>query len=391
MIIKFKEMKKFIKLIVIKLISGIEKFFLCIPSWQQSDGIALIRLDAIGDFIIWLDTAKEYRKLFPNQKITLIANPAWADLARQLPYWDDVFPVDIRYLASKQLVKRWRLMISIRRRGFHTAIQPTLSRTISGDTVIRSTGAIHRIGSVGDLVNSTPEERLISNRWYTKLLAVSPSPIMELLRNAEFFSSLAGTAYQPAIPSLPQFCVLPANLQLEGPYFIVFPGASWAGRQWPVEQFAEVLVALQRRHGWKPVLCGAPNEATLCQAIVRAAGVNCINLAGNTDLVELAEVVRGSRLLISNETSAVHIAAAVGTPAVCVLGGGHYGRFMPYPEAVSGWKPLVAVHPMPCFNCNWRCSMPHTSGEAVPCVSAVSVAQVLLLAQQAVAQTVVVQ
>jgi ADP-heptose:LPS heptosyltransferase len=211
--------------------------------------------------------------------------------------------------------------------------------------------------------------------------------MMELLRNAEFLSSLAGTAYQSAIPRLPRLCVLPANLQIEGSYFIVFPGASWAGRQWPVEQFVEVLVALQRHHGWTPVLCGASNEAALCQAIVRAATVNCIILAGKTDLGELVEVIRGARLLISNETSAVHVAAAVGTPAVCVLGGGHYGRFMPYPEVVFGRKPLVAYHPMPCFNCNWRCSIPHRAGEAAPCLVRVSVAQVLHLAHQAVEQT----
>ncbi len=380
-------MNRFFKKIISKLIFGIENIFLSIPIWYKNGGVALIRLDAIGDFIIWLDTAKEYRSFYPNQKITLIANPAWADLARQLPYWDEVFPLDIRHLALKQLVKRWRLVLYIRQRCFHTAIQPTVSRTISGDTVIRSTGASHRIGSVGDLVNSTPEERRTTDRWYTKLVPVSPSPMMELLRNAEFFSSFAATAYQPAIPRLPHLCVLPANLQIEGAYFIVFPGASWSGRQWPVEQFAEVLVSLQRRYGWKPVLCGAPNEVALCKDIVRAAEVNCINLAGKTDLGELAEVIRGARLLIGNETSAVHIATAVGTPAVCVLGGGHYGRFIPYPESVLGRKPLVADHPMPCFNCNWRCSMPHTAGKAVPCVAGVSVAQVLHLAHQAVAET----
>lgn len=379
-------MKKFINIFLSRIIFGIENIFIYIPYWKKNSGIALIRLDAIGDFIIWLDTAKEYRSLYPNQKITLIANPVWAGLARQLPYWDEVYAVDIRQLALKNLIKRWRLLLSIRRRCFHTAIHPTFSRTIAGDTIVRATGAIHRIGSVGDLINSTAQERRASNHWYTKLIPAKTSRVMELLRNAEFFSSLATTSYQPALPRLPRLCVLPENLQLEEAYFIIFPGASWVGRHWPVGHFVEVLVTLRLHYGWTPVLCGAANEAALCQSIARAAAVNCINLAGETDLVELIELLRGARLLISNETSAVHIAAAVGTPAVCVLGGGHYGRFMPYPESVFGRKPLVADHPMPCFGCNWRCSMPHTAGEAVPCVAQVSVAQVLHQAYQAVAQ-----
>ena len=379
-------MNKILGIVLRKSVITIENILLYILCWKKSSDIALIRLDAIGDFIIWLDTAKQYRALYPNQKITLIANPAWAGLARQLPYWDDVIAVDIGHLALRSFIKRWRLLLSIRRRGFHVAVHPTFSRTIAVDTIVLATGASHRIGSVGDLVNSTIQERRISNRWYTTLLPARTSQMMELLRNAEYFSNLAGTSYQPAMPRLPRFRVLPETIQFEGAYFIIFPGASWAGRQWPVEHFVEVLVALQLRYGWRPVLCGAANESALCQAIAHAAAVDCINLAGNTDIVELVEVIRGGQLLISNETSAVHIAAAVGTPAICILGGGHYGRFMPYPEAVSGLKPLVAYHPMPCFNCNWRCSMPHVAGEAVPCVAQVSVAQVLNQAYQAIAQ-----
>lgn len=374
--------KFFLKILILSFECIIFSFF----RNKERGGIALIRVDAIGDFIIWLDAAKEYRRLYPNQKITLIANPAWSDLARGLPYWDEVVLVDVRHLALSNLIRRWRLLLSIRRGDFHTAIHPTFSRTFASDTIVRATGASRRIGSVGDLVNSTLKERKISNRWYTNLLPASACQMMELLRNAEFLSGLSSASYQPAIPQLPRLCVLPESLKFEGAYFIIFPGASWAGRQWPVDHFAELLIAVQLKYGWKPVLCGAENESTLCEAIASAAKVNCINLAGKTDLDELAEVLRGAQLLVSNETSAIHIAAAVGTPAVCILGGGHYGRFMPYPEEVTGLTPLVAYHPMPCFNCNWRCSMPHVAGEAVPCVAQVSVAQVLNQAYRAIAQ-----
>jgi len=371
--------KSFIKLILI-LFEGL--FFSLLK--RGTNGVALIRLDAIGDFIIWLDTAKEYRSLYPKQKITLIANATWADLASQLSYWDDVFPVDIRHLNLKQPLKRWRLLRRFRQRGFHTAIQPTLSRVLMhGDSVVRATGAKHRIGSEGDLANSSASEQRIGNRWYTQLLSVGHNPMMELLRNAEFFSSLAAAPHQAALPHLPRLAKLPTNLQPNAPYFIVFPGASWSGRQWPVAQFAAALVELQRRHGWHPVLCGAPNEAALCQAIADAAAVNCSNLAGQTNLGELVEVVRGARLLIGNETSAVHIAAAVGTPAVCILGGGHFGRFMPYPETVPGIKPVVAAKAMPCYHCNWRCNQPHNPSGPVPCVSQITVETVLQAAQQA--------
>ena len=64
--------------------------------------ILLIRLDAIGDFVMWLDTAKEYQKLYPSDKykILLAGNKIWCDLADELPYWDKVIPVDLKQFKS---------------------------------------------------------------------------------------------------------------------------------------------------------------------------------------------------------------------------------------------------------------------------------------------------
>jgi ADP-heptose:LPS heptosyltransferase len=373
-----------IKNLAKSILLSIERIFLTAVSQSQDGGVAVIRLDAIGDFILWLDSAKEYRRLYSNQKITLIADSSWADLAKQLTYWDEVWPINRRDLNLRQPLKRWRLLLRIRKGAFHTAIQPTFSRvSMYGDSVVRATGAKHCIGSVGDLTNASVAEQVWGNRWYTQLLPADPQPLMELLRNAEFFSHLASVKHSAALAQLPLLTSFRGRLNPKAPYFIVFPGASWVGRQWPVAQFSIVLSELQRCHGWQPVLCGSPSEFTFCHAIANTTSADCINLAGQTDLCELTEVIRGARLLIGNETSAVHIAAAVGTPAVCILGGGHYGRFMPYPDTVLGVKPVVAAEAMPCYHCNWQCNQPHTPNGPVPCISNISVATVLAAAQQA--------
>ena len=53
------------------------------PQQNQLELVLLIRQDAIGDFMMWLDTAKEYRKLYPpdKYKIILAGNKIWCDLA----------------------------------------------------------------------------------------------------------------------------------------------------------------------------------------------------------------------------------------------------------------------------------------------------------------------
>lgn len=345
--------------------------------------ILIVRLDAIGDFIIWLASAKEFRRLYPRKKIILIANSTWAGMAQELPYWDEVWPIDMHKF-TRNPGYRWRLLCKVNRAGFEIAIQPTFSRVLlHGDSVIRASNATARIGSVGDLSNISAQDREIADCWYTQLLPASSAPMMELERNAEFFAHLSGKPCLASLPQLATFTNLPIRLHHPGDYFILFPGASWHGKQWPVRYFATVMDQLYQRYGWRAILCGSLAERKLCQAVAEQATAATINLAGKTTLIEFAELIRGARLLIGNDTSAVHIATAVGTPSVCVLGGGHYGRFMPYPEAIKGTKPLVAVYKMPCFNCNWHCNQPHDLAGPVPCVSSMTVEKVLHLAIKA--------
>jgi ADP-heptose:LPS heptosyltransferase len=349
---------------------------------KSKNGIILIRLDGIGDFVIWLDSAKEYRRIYPDQKITLVANSAWADMARELPYWDEVWPVNLVYFTRRPFY-RSKVLRKVRRAHFETAIQPTFSRAIlHGDSLIRASGSKNRIGSIGDNTNISSSEKAISDQWYTQLLAARTNPLMELLRNAEFISQLTCKDFTASLPKLPVMCALPKQLKVKGNYVILFPGASWQGRKWPAQYFSDLGEQLHQQFGLQIVLCGPPSDYMLCQTIKDSLSKASINMAGKSTLSELTELIRGAKLLISNETSAVHIAVAVGTPSVCILGGGHYGRFLPYPDHVCGIKPLVAVKSMACFNCNWHCSKPHKLTESVPCINGVSVIDVLALAFQ---------
>jgi ADP-heptose:LPS heptosyltransferase len=99
------------------------------------------------------------------------------------------------------------------------------------------------------------------------------------------------------------------------------------------------------------------------------------NKAGSTTLLGLATLLQRARLVVSNETSAVHLAAAVGTPSVCILGGGHFGRFLPYAKSACHNIPHVVCHPMACYGCNWHCCYPRADGRAVACIDKITVDQ----------------
>ena len=161
-----------------------------IPSAPDGrDSIMLVRLDVIGDFVLWLDSARAYRSIYPNKKIVLYANASWADLASQLNHWDEVISVDMLKLRSDELY-RIKSFYDIRRRGFSIAIQPTYSREYMGDMLMRASHAGERIGYVCDSSNILLQQKNISDRWYTRLIPSGPDPMMELKRNAEFVREL---------------------------------------------------------------------------------------------------------------------------------------------------------------------------------------------------------
>lgn len=354
---------------------------------QHSSGLLIVRLDAIGDFIIWLDSAKELRRLYHKKKITLLANESWAGLALHFEYWDEVIPVSLDGVIKKPRY-RWALFRKLRQTDYDVVVQTQFSRTfLISDSIVRATGARERIGSVGDIANIKQYQKCWSDRWYTLLLPASSSSLMEIERNAEFIAALSGKAYSARLSSIPALLDLPESLCVVDPYCIVFPGASAKYKQWSVEKFVACLEHIATKYGLIPVLCGSPAEKILCAELASQATVKCVDYSGKTSLEEFVEVVRGATLLISNDTSAVHIAAGVSTPSVCILGGGHYGRFMPYPEAIDGVRPLVAMVQMDCFNCNWSCVHSNNYAEPYPCIVSVTVEQVIVLVEKIMSGT----
>ena len=75
--------------------------------------------------------------------------------------------------------------------------------------------------------------------------------------------------------------------------------------------------------------------------------------------MDLAGLLSQSRLAISDDIRTTHIAASEETPSVCILGGGYFGVFVPYPKLSGQINPInVVYHKMQCYVCNTECVYP---------------------------------
>jgi lipopolysaccharide heptosyltransferase II len=108
----------------------------------------------------------------------------------------------------------------------------------------------------------------------------------------------------------------------EGPPVIgLCAGAEYGGaKRWLPERFAEVLKQVQERTDAEWKIFGVANDRPITDTIVTASGVPCTDLVGKTTLAQLMEELRACRVLLTNDTGTMHLAAFLGVPTISLFG-----------------------------------------------------------------------
>mgnify|MGYP002509789776 FL=1 len=364
------------------------------PAARGAQGIIIIKIDAIGDFLIWLDSAEQYKKLYKGQKITLVCNAFCTDIAKNTGFFDEVISIESKKFEADNQYKKeiWR---RFHKRMFHTLLQTEYSRTIDMDLLARNIPAKEKIAFVAD-ESRMNLSRFIAFRYirkkldatYDRLIPSGGKNLMELERNAAFIRGL-GFDFYAGYPSLPQAHVRQEIIPPK-PYAVIFPGGSSGKKMWPIERYAQVGEYIVKEKEMDLYLCGGQNEAYLFRQFVEAMKREELkervhDLFGRTTLFELAEIIRNAELLVGNDTSGIHFAAAVNTKGVCIFGEFAYGRFLPYrcERDCKGHEPIIVCSAKKdCAGCAYEkitaaCKEHLLKTGRYQCVDEVSVEQVI--------------
>jgi len=158
----------------------------------------------------------------------------------------------------------------------------------------------------------------------------------------------------------------------EGPWFGLSPGATYgSAKRWLPERYAALGDVLCRRNQARVAIVGSAAERPIGEAIARSMSSSPRVLCGKTSLPELLGVISQFRLLVTNDSGPMHVAASLGVPLVAVFGPTNWRETTP-----MGTRLRLVKQDVECSPCMLRdCPIDHR------CMRRVSIEQVLGEAQ----------
>ena len=331
--------------------------------------ILIVRPDGIGDFIIFSAVIENLSGLFPGYSLDLLCHPKSADLVKTCPYFKKVIAVDTKKLFRKKyiLYTCYIFLKFMFVRKYDKIMHPVYSRSKNYDILIGFIKAKEKICFDGDYCNDLDHSSGQRNRSYTRILAGRRGQITEIERNYEFLTFFGAPDKCPSILETRIWFskddetsfrkIASKNKFMDENYICIAPGAGYPIKLWGDKNWQNVIEILTAEfQGLKVIILGSKSDKNWIKGILRHSDPHAknyiVNLCGKTPLRIMAKVIEHSRLLIGVDSAAIHIAAALKKPNICIMGGGHFKRFYPYGDLT---KNRILYRQMDCFNCNWHC------------------------------------
>jgi len=258
--------------------------------------VLIIKLSALGDFILSLGGFQAIRAHHPGARITLLTTGPFQKLAEASGCFDEIWIDDRPPLWRPD---RW-LALGRRLREARFDRVYDLQRSDRSGWYFRLAGRPEWVGVVAGC----------SHRY-----VASGGPALHIAEREAAQLAAAGVGPIEA-PDLSFFDTDLGRFALTPPTALLVPGSAphRPAKRWPAARFAALARELAAQ-GTTPLLLGTEAEARELAEIARACPA-ARDLCGKTGLVEIAALARGARLAVGNDTGPMHLIAAAGCPSL---------------------------------------------------------------------------
>jgi predicted lipopolysaccharide heptosyltransferase III len=318
--------------------------------------LLLIRLRSMGDCLLLTSPVRALKTEFPSVRVSVLVEDRFADVFDGNPDVDEIIRVRGKGATIAGLLARrfdaiinlhggpTSLVYALSARGLRIGVEHYQHAWLYRTVVPRPDPQIHTVASTLSLF-----------RWLG-VRTTTPPP----LRYEPHHEAAARVRAR-----LDDAGLEPDRSGAREPYVVVHPASVMSTKRWPADRFAALATWLPQT-GFRAVLTCGPGEEALVASIQNDVPAT-IALPGLT-IPELAELIRGARGYIGNDSGPMHLATAVGTPTVAIWGSSSSVRWHPW-----GVEHQVVQNPFACNPCpGYRCLV----ADSPLCIESVTITQV---------------
>ncbi len=331
--------------------SGLRKILVRSPNW-------------IGDAVMSLPALLSIKSAFPTAEVSVLAKPWVADI------FQGVSPLQkIIFYESpgkhQGLTGRLRLAQKLKEEKFDLTI--LFPNSFESALIAYLARIPNRAGYKTD------------GRGLLLTHAV-PAPEKKKGHQVDYYLNLVSYLGFPILTRLPFLKIKPeqaarARAQLESlgiknmdSLVGLTPGASYGpAKQWPPEKFAELAYSINKRLRAQVIIFGAQNDQQVAQKILSAGPNLGYDLTGQTNLAEAMALIACCRLMVTNDSGLMHVAAALKVPVVAIFGSTDPNHTGPIGEHCRVIKKNLSCSP---------CFKPRCPNRNEQCLEGISVEEV---------------
>ncbi len=265
-----------------------------------------MRNDRFGEFLLNIPAIRAVKDTFKESKVILAVDPYVKELAEKVPHADEVIVWKNDKHSLLEIIKFSNLL---KKKNIDIAITMNPSK----DTNIAAylAGIPTRVG--------------YAHKW-DFLLTEKIEDLKHLGRKHEVEYNLDLVKVIGAETKNKSLTLKIEELELHRPgvntgpvgLIVIHPWTSDPVKQWPIERFRELTLRIVKETDLGVVIVGGPEELQK-STLFNNLDKRIKNLTGKTTLIELASMLKKSKLLISGDSGPVHMACAVGTSVIALF------------------------------------------------------------------------
>lgn len=274
--------------------------------------ILIVRTDRMGDVVLTIPAIRALRKTFPLSKIVLWIDRSTKELVDGLPFIDGIIIEDkiwgwFGYFRQVSILKKKKFDLAV---IFHTKKRTNAACFFAGIP--------YRLGYKNNKFGFLLNHPVVDKRHLG--IKHEAQYCIDLLRHI----GVTGTDLTLQVPRHKDVDIWAERFFMEHkltgmPVVAIHPSASCPTRFWPIDFYADLASRLIAKSKAIVIIIGANLVKPAAGKIIAHAGSRAIDVTGQTSLSELISLLSLCRVLISNDSGPVHVAAAVGIPVISLF------------------------------------------------------------------------